>query len=175
MLVSREVLLVLFPNLLDLQSTQDSDGVRTEPVGIVNELENAKLRIIDLEREIKTKSTRVRELEHQVKSMEELLRVQATNIFIGFDSVIVRKDTEIARHTKMVDQLNATVTNLEDSLDDREAPDVMQMVANDRSNQQKPSNSRARDGNRSDNVTSGGSVHQSSSIVGRTNSVVIPA
>ncbi|KAL7220900.1 hypothetical protein ACSBR2_013729 [Camellia fascicularis] len=94
--------------------------------------------------------------------MEKLLGKQAANLFIGFDSVIVEKDTEIARLENLVQHLKGTISNLKDNLDDREVHDVMQSVENDGSNHRTPSNSRSGEENVTRADTSGKIAHQPS-------------
>ncbi|GMP90929.1 hypothetical protein CsSME_00041846 [Camellia sinensis var. sinensis] len=47
-----EVWPVLFPDLLELSRTPDGDAVRREPTGMEDELENVKMKVTWLERDI---------------------------------------------------------------------------------------------------------------------------
>ncbi|KAL7167636.1 hypothetical protein ACSBR2_038157 [Camellia fascicularis] len=153
---------VLFPDLLDLSCTADIDTVHTDTSGQKDELKKARERINDLEKEVKTKMARVCELEFRVESIEKLLRKQAANLFIGFDSVIIENDAEIARLKNLVQQLKGTISNLQDNLDDHEVHDVRQFMANDGSNHRTPSNSRSGGKNVTGADTSGKIAHQPS-------------
>ncbi|KAL7160845.1 hypothetical protein ACSBR2_041482 [Camellia fascicularis] len=103
----------------------------------------------------------------RVKSIEKMLGAQAVNLFIGFDSVIVGKDAEIARFNTLVEQLKDTIANLEDNLDDREVHEMTQSVANDGSNQQTPSNSHFGKMDETGNDTSGEIAQHPSSAAGQ--------
>ena len=70
-----------------------------------NELRSCNVRIVELESEIKSKDTRVHELEQHVEMMEHLLGRYAGNLFVDLNSVIVEKDSEIDRLSKVVDRL----------------------------------------------------------------------
>ncbi|KAL7219437.1 hypothetical protein ACSBR2_012485 [Camellia fascicularis] len=152
--VGRDVWPVLFPDLLDLSSTPDGEAIGTEPTGVNDELRTAKVRITELESEMKNKNAQVCELEHRVETLETLLGKHAGNLFIDFNSVIVKKDTEIAQLKTL------------DSLDDREVHEVTQCVANDGSNLRTTSNIRSGKVSGFGNVMSGES---------RTEDVGIPA
>ncbi|KAI8000601.1 hypothetical protein LOK49_LG09G02797 [Camellia lanceoleosa] len=91
-----------------------------------------------------------------------MLGTQAINLFIGFDSVIIGKDAEIARLYNLVEQSKDIIGKLEDNLDDRKIHKVMQFVANDGSKHQTPQSGRM---NVSVNSISGEIAQQPSSLV----------
>ncbi|KAL7168943.1 hypothetical protein ACSBR2_034050 [Camellia fascicularis] len=152
-----EVWPVLFPDLLELSSTPDSEAVGEQN----DELITCKVRITELESEINRKDARICELEQRVETLEKLLRQHAGNLFADLHCVIVEKDSEIARLSKQVDQLETKISNLEDSLDNLEVHEVTQFVVNDGSNQRTPSNCLSGKVSGSSNVTSDKSAQQS--------------
>ncbi|KAI8020109.1 hypothetical protein LOK49_LG04G02496 [Camellia lanceoleosa] len=115
-----EVWPILFPDLLELSSTPDGEGVGQEQGGTTDELVACKVRIADLESEISIKDVRICDLEKRVETLEKLLGQHAGNLFADINNVIINKDSEIAWLSKQVDQLEAKIGNLEDSLDDLE-------------------------------------------------------
>ncbi|KAI7981403.1 hypothetical protein LOK49_Contig46G00003 [Camellia lanceoleosa] len=129
-----EVWPILFLDLLELSSTPDCEGVGQEQGGANDELLACKVRIAELESEI------------------------------NLNTVVVNRDSEIARLSKQVDRLEARIGNLEDSLDDLEVHEVTQFVVNDGSNQRTPSNSLSGKVSASGNVTSGESAQQSACL-----------
>ncbi|CAL5353398.1 unnamed protein product [Camellia sinensis] len=154
-LVSRgDVLPVLFPYLLELAGTPDGEDVGEEQRGVHNELITCKVRITELESEINMKDVQICELEQRVETLEKLLGRHAGNFFANLNTVIVDKESEIARLKKQVDRLEKKISNLEDSLDDLEVHEVTQFAVNDGSNQRKPSNSVSGKVSGSANVTS---------------------
>ncbi|XP_028122927.1 uncharacterized protein LOC114320037 [Camellia sinensis] len=169
-----EVWPVLFPDLLELSSTPEGDAVRRKSTGMEDELENVKMKVTLLERDIESKCARVHELEQRVESMEKILGAQAANMLIGFERVLSMKDAEIARLTKMVKQANTRITDLEDSLDDREVHNVTQSVANSESNHRGACNSRSGDSNGAATMTSSDVAQQSSSHAGPTEGLASP-
>ncbi|XP_028106391.1 uncharacterized protein LOC114305498 [Camellia sinensis] len=173
-LVSRgDVLPVLFPDLLELASTPDGEDVGEEQRGVHNELITCKVRITELESQINMKDVQICELEQRVETLEKLLGRHAGNLFANLNTVIVDKESEIARLKKQVDRLEKKISNLEDSLDDLEVHEVTQFAVNDGSNQRTPSNSVSGKVSGSANVTSCESAQQFACPTGQPEDVQI--
>lgn len=119
---------VLFPDLLDLSSTPHGGTVCDDTKDTIEQLKKALKRINELEGEVRAKTARVHELDGKVESMEWLIDTQASNLFIGFESVIVAKDATIARLNTVVSQLKERITTLEDKVDDHEVHVMIQSV-----------------------------------------------
>ncbi|XP_028115703.1 uncharacterized protein LOC114313519 [Camellia sinensis] len=119
------------------------------------------------------KDVRICELEQRVETLEKLLGRHAGNLFADLNTVIVDKDSEIARLSKQVDRLETKISNLEDSLDDLEVHEVTQFAVNDGSNQRTPSNSLPGKVSGSANVTSYESAQQSACPAGQPEDVQI--
>lgn len=97
----------------------------------------------------------------------------AGNLFANLNTVIVDKESEIARLKKQVDRLEKKISNLEDSLDDLEVHEVTQFAVNDGSNQRTPSNSVSGKVSGSANVTSCESAQQFACPTGQPEDVRI--
>ncbi|XP_028064141.1 uncharacterized protein LOC114267304 [Camellia sinensis] len=121
---------VLFPNLLDLSSTQPAKDADTEASSGSSKMSAVRDRIAELEEELRQKLERVRELECKVTSMERALGSQAANLCMGFETVISLKDAEIARLNALVSEMKTTVAQLEDQVDKYEAHEVTQLARN---------------------------------------------
>ncbi|KAL7243489.1 hypothetical protein ACSBR1_015811 [Camellia fascicularis] len=121
---------VLFPDLLDLSTTQPSKDADTEAGSGSNKMSEARDRVAELEEELRQKSERVRELECKVTSMERALGSQVANLCMGFETVISLKDAEIARLNALVSEMKTIVARLEDQVDEYEAHEVMQLARN---------------------------------------------
>ncbi|KAL7162251.1 hypothetical protein ACSBR2_042684 [Camellia fascicularis] len=147
--------------------TPDDETLGKEQRGVNDELITCKVRITELESEINVKDPRVRELEQRVETLEKLLERHAGNLFSDLHSVIMEKDSEIARLSKLADRLESKISNLEDSLDDLEMHEVTQFVVNDGSNPRTTSNSLSRKMSRSSNVTSAEKAQHSACPVGQ--------
>ncbi|THG16970.1 hypothetical protein TEA_021975 [Camellia sinensis var. sinensis] len=81
---------------VDIEPPIDTKRSRTELLQeMIKHVPNMLVVGEELETQSRMKSECVRELEVRVASMERMLGAQAANLFIGFDSVIVSKDTEI--------------------------------------------------------------------------------
>ncbi|KAL7171491.1 hypothetical protein ACSBR2_036196 [Camellia fascicularis] len=168
-----EVWPVLFPDLLELSSTPDSEDVGEEQGGVHDKLITCKVRITELESEINMKGVQICKLEQRVETLEKLLGRHAGNLFADLNTVIVDKDSEIARLSKQVDRLGTKISNLEDSLDDLEVHEVTQFAVNDGSNQRTPSNSLSGKVSGSANVTSCECAQQSACPAGQPEDVRI--
>ncbi|CAL5424127.1 unnamed protein product [Camellia sinensis] len=115
---------VLFPNLLDLSSTQPAKDADTEASSSSSKMSAVHDRVAELEEELRQKSERVRELECKVTSMERALGSQGANLCMGFETVISLKDAEIARLNALVSEMKTTVAQLEDQVDEYKAHEV---------------------------------------------------
>ncbi|KAL7215148.1 hypothetical protein ACSBR1_027335 [Camellia fascicularis] len=121
---------VLFPDLLDLSTTQPANDVDTEGGSGSNKMSEAHDRVAGLEEELRQKSEHVRELECKVTSMECALGSQAVNLCMGFETVISLKDAKIARLNALVSEMKTTIARLEDQVDKYEAHEVTQLARN---------------------------------------------
>ncbi|CAL5426437.1 unnamed protein product [Camellia sinensis] len=121
---------VLFPNLLDLSSTQPAKDADTEASSGSSKMSAVHDRVAELEEELRQKSERVRELECKVTSMERALGSQAANLCMGFETVISLKDAEIARLNALVSEMKTIVAQLEDQVDEYKAHEVTQLARN---------------------------------------------
>ncbi|KAI8025033.1 hypothetical protein LOK49_LG02G01769 [Camellia lanceoleosa] len=99
--------------------------------------------------------------------MEQLLGRHVGNLFVDLNCVIVEKDSEIDRLSKVVDRLELKISNLQDSLDDFEVHEVTQCVVNNGSNQRTPSNSFSGEVTGSGHITSVESAQHSACPVGQ--------
>ncbi|KAL7258752.1 hypothetical protein ACSBR1_004785 [Camellia fascicularis] len=95
-----EVWPVLFPDLLKLSSTPDGEAVGEEQGGVNDELITCKVKITELESEINRKDVWICEMEQRVETLEKLLGRHVGNLFADLNSVIVDKDSKIARLSK---------------------------------------------------------------------------
>lgn len=121
---------VLFPDLLDLSSTQPAKDTDTEEGIGTKKINEARDRVAELEEELRQKSERVCELECKVTSMERALGSQAANLCMGFENAISLKDAEIARLNALVSEMETKVARLEDQVDEYEAHEVTQLARN---------------------------------------------
>ncbi|KAF5938038.1 hypothetical protein HYC85_025544 [Camellia sinensis] len=87
----------LFPDLLDLASTQPGYNGDADTPDLSEQLRRAKKRINELECEVREQDARVRALDSKIATMERMLGAKTSSLFIGFNNVLVAKDTEIER------------------------------------------------------------------------------